>query len=506
MSHAASATTRSPINDPATSIERQSTLGNAAGNAFGNAVRNAAGNTVGNTIGNTIGNAGGNAVLGPWQSAAFRSRRDWLRLGAESALAAAVLGGAGNCFPINAVVGQEAAKSNLAKTPKRVAGVVTTYYRNSHADVILTKILEGWRHDGGPGPALELAAVYIDQRERSEFGLELCKKHQVPVFTTIGEAVTAGGDSLAVDGVLSIGEHGRYPNNAIGQTLYPRRRFLEEIAAACERYSRPVPVFNDKHLGPEWGDAKWMYDRTRQLRMPFMAGSSLPVGFRGQAIDLPLGSSIEAAVGIGYGGLEAYGFHALEFYQWHVERRRGAERGVKRVRFLEGPEMWRAIDDGFVSKRAFDAAFAAVPKSGQPDPRKDEKAGLYLFEYLDGFQGAVFHLGCARGTAVGLTVAGQPEPLAATFDERSEPRYPHFAYLLKAIEAMMHSGRPAYPVERTLLTSGILDRGLNSRAQHGRWLDTPELSIAYDPVDYPYGQRVDLLAEVAAPPRPAGGR
>ena len=435
------------------------------------------------------------------------SRRQYLRSSAKTVVATALAGGALNLFGSEQGLGDQPAASSKTRPRKKVAGIVTTFYRNSHADVILTKILEGWRHDGGPGPALELVAVYIDQRDRSDFGIELCKKHGVPVFPTIAQAVTAGGNTLAVDGVLSIGEHGRYPNNAIGQTLYPRRRFMEEIAAACERHGRSVPVFNDKHLGPEWADAKWMYDRARQLQMPYMAGSSLPVGFRGQAIDLPLGSSIESAVGIGYGGLEAYGFHALEFYQWHVERRRGAERGVKRVRFLEGQELWRAIDDGVVSKVAFDAAFAAVPKSGQPDVRKDDKAGLYLFEYLDGFQGAVFHLGCARGTAVGLTVAGRPDPLAATFDERTEPRYPHFAYLLKAIESMIHSGRPAYPVERTLLTSGILDRGLNSRAQHGRWLDTPELAVAYQPIDYPYGQRVDLFAEVATPPRSdRGGR
>ena len=429
------------------------------------------------------------------------SRRDCLRFSAGTAAAAWLHSGANRSCDAVPAYAQETPSPATKTKRKRVAGVVTTYYRNSHADVILTKILEGWQHDGGPGPALELAAVYIDQQERSEFGLELCKKHGVPVFPTIAQAVTAGGKAIAVDGVLSIGEHGRYPSNAIGQTLYPRRRFMEEIAAVCEKHGRSVPVFNDKHLGPEWADAKWMYDRARELKIPYMAGSSLPVGFRGQPIELPLGSPIEAAVGIGYGGLEAYGFHALEFFQYHVERRRGAERGVKRVRFLEGPELWRAVDDGAVSKIALDAAFAAVPKSGQPDMRRDEKAGLYLFEYVDGFQGAVFHLGCARGTAIGLTVAGQSKPLATTFDERSEPRYPHFAYLLKAIEAMIHSGRPAYPVERTLLTSGILDRGLNSRAQQGRWLDTPELSIAYQPVDYPYGQQVNLLAAVGRPPR-----
>lgn len=449
----------------------------------------------------------GEAATAKAMAADALSRRQYLQGNAKMAAATALAGGALSLFDVDHGIGGQPAAPSTTRTRKKVAGIVTTYYRNSHADVILTKILEGWRHDGGPGPALELVAVYIDQRDRSDFGIELCKKHGVPVFPTIAQAVEAGGDTIAVDGVLSIGEHGRYPNNAIGQTLYPRRRFMEEIAAACARHGRSVPVFNDKHLGPEWADAKWMYDRARQLQMPFMAGSSLPVGFRGQAVDLPLGGPIESAVGIGYGGLEAYGFHALEFYQWHVERRRGAERGVKRVRFLEGPELWRAVDEGVVSKAAFDAAFAAVPKSGQPEVRKDDKAGLYLFEYLDGFQGAVFHLGCARGTAVGLTVAGRPDPLAATFDERAEPRYPHFAYLLKAIEAMIHTGRPAYPVERTLLTSGILDRGLNSRAQHGRWLDTPELAVAYQPIDYPYGQRVDLFAEFAAPPRSdRGGR
>ncbi len=241
------------------------------------------------------------------------SRRQYLRSSAKTVVATALAGGALNLFGSEQGLGDQPAASSKTRPRKKVAGIGTTFYRNSHADVILTKILEGWRHDGGPGPALELVAVYIDQRDRSDFGIELCKKHGVPVFPTIAQAVTAGGNTLAVDGVLSIGEHGRYPNNAIGQTLYPRRRFMEEIAAACERHGRSVPVFNDKHLGPEWADAKWMYDRARQLQMPYMAGSSLPVGFRGQAIDLPLGSSIESAVGIGYGGLEAYGFHALEF-------------------------------------------------------------------------------------------------------------------------------------------------------------------------------------------------
>ncbi len=422
------------------------------------------------------------------------SRRDCLRLGLGAALT--------GIFNASILAVENEGPKPQPK-PKSVAAVVTIYHHNSHADVLLTKILEGWKHDGGPGPALKLASVYIDQPKASEFGRELCRKHGVPIFDTIEQAVTNGGKSIPVDGVLSIGEHGNYPHNEIGQHLYPRRRFMEEITAAFEKHGRIVPVFNDKHLGPVWADAKWMYERARKLKIPYMAGSSLPVGYRTAKIQLPPESEIEAAVGIAYGGLEVYGFHALEFYQYHVERRWGAERGVKAVRFLEGPALWRAVDDGVISKQALEAAFAAVPKSGQPDMRQDKQAGLFLFEYVDGFTGAVLYLTCVGGTSIGVKLKGKPQPIATAFDERTEPRYPHFAYLLKAIELMVHTGQPTYPVERTLLTSGILDHALNSRAQGGKRLETPELEIKYQPVDYPHAPQVDLLK---VPPSSQDGR
>jgi len=432
---------------------------------------------------------------GSTDSRAGLSRRDCLKLTAGALTAGSVSIGSWNqsAFgqPVTAVQSRE---------PKSVAAVVTIYFRNSHADVILGKIMEGWKHDGGPGPALKLVSVYIEQQPDTDVGRAICEKHGVPVFDSIEQAVTVGENHIPVDAVLSIGEHGDYPDNEIGQKLYPRRRFMEEITATFEKYDRVVPVFNDKHLGPVWSDARWMYDRARQLQIPFMAGSSLPVGYRTSEIDLLAGCDIEAAVGIGYSGFEIYGIHALEFFQYHVERRRGAEQGVRSVQFLEGPAIWKAVDDGEVSRAALDAAFAAVPKTGDPDIRQDDKAGLFLFEYRDGLKGAIFMLSCIAGTSIGVKLKNRTEPLATAFDERTEPRYPHFAYLLKAIERMIYTGQPTYPVERTLLTSGILDRALNSLARGGSRLQTPELAIAYQPVDYPHAPHVNLQAAPAANP------
>lgn len=376
--------------------------------------------------------------------------------------------------------------------PKSVAAVVTIYTPKSHADVILTKILQGWKHDGGAGPALKLASIYIEQFPKNDMGRDICKKHDVPIFDSIEQAVTVGGTSIPVDGVLSIGEHGDYPTNKLGQKQYPRKRFFEEITDTFAKFKKVVPVFNDKHLGPPWDEAKWMYDRAVKMKVPFMAGSSLPVTYRTHELDVPMGSEIEAAVGIGYSGLDIYGFHALECYQTIVERRKKAEAGVKSVRCLEGKAVWQAVDDGLVNKDVLNAVWEVIPKADKSKGlREEEKPVLFLFEYADGFRGAQFMLPNARLTGVGVKLKGG-KVQATGFEERPEPHHPHFAFLLKAIETMIHTGKPTYPVERTLLTSGVLDRALTSKADGGKKLDTPELAIAYSPVDYPHAPKPEL--------------
>ncbi len=380
--------------------------------------------------------------------------------------------------------------------PKKIAAVITVYTHWSHADVIVGKILEGYNYDGGEGPNLKLVSMYVDQTPEKDMSRDLAKKHGFTIYRTIADALTLGGDKLAVEGVLCIGEHGNYPKNDKGQILYPRRRFFEEVCKVFEKSKKSVPVFSDKHLSATWTDAKWMYHKARELFVPFLAGSSIPLAWRRPELRLPRGCPLIEAVQVGYGPLEAYGFHALEGLQCMAERRKGGEIGVKAVQFLQGPAMWEALDKGRWSKPLLDAALARVPAHADEDIRKatakSAESGVFLIEYRDGFRAAVampngwIH----EGDGGAFTFAGRlqdaDKPVSTHFYLQQPDPFAHFGYLVKAIDSMMQTGHAPYPVERTLLTTGILDAVMTSKAEKQRRIETPHLEIKYQPTDWPF--------------------
>ncbi len=380
--------------------------------------------------------------------------------------------------------------------PKKVAAVVTEYRKWSHADVIAGKIIEGFNYDGGARPNLRLVSMYVDQFPDKDLSRGLAKKYGFTIHDSIEKALTLGGDRIAVDGVLCIGEHGKYPANAKGQILYPRRRFFEAVTAAFAKYKKSVPVFNDKHLAATWADAKWMYDRARELHVPLMAGSSVPVTWRRPPLKLPRGCELAGAVQIGYGPFEGYGFHALEGLQCFVERRKGGETGVRAVTCLQGAAMWKAMDEGRWSKTILEAALPLVPAHAQGDYRaitsKTSDAGVFLIEYRDGFRAAVAMLngwlyeGDGGAFLFAGQLKGQAKPVATHFYLQQPDPFAHFSYLVKAIDSLVHTGHAPYPVERTLLTTGILDAVMTSRAEKNRRVETPHLAIRYQPTDWPF--------------------
>src|SRR5256885_10898564 len=164
---------------------------------------------------------------------------------------------------------------------KRVAAIITQYFPHSHADVIVTKFLKGFPTDEGlQKPRVDLVSMYVDQFPESDLSRGLSTEYGVPIYGSIVQALTPGGKDLAVDAVLLIGEHGDYAWNEREQQLFPRKYFMEQICGVLARSGRGVPIFNDKHLSYNWHDMRWMVDRAREVGAPFMAGSSVPLGWR----------------------------------------------------------------------------------------------------------------------------------------------------------------------------------------------------------------------------------
>ena len=224
--------------------------------------------------------------------------------------------------------------------PKRIAAIVTTYFPNSHAAVLVDKFIRGFPIDDGLiPPRTKIASLYIDQIHERDIGRQTAYQYGIPVYESIRSALTLGGDKLAVDAVLLIGEHGDYPRSSLGQEMLPRRYFFEQIAGVLGEAGRPIPVYNDKHLSYRWDDAKWMYQTAKQMQIPLWAGSALPVVWRKPNWEHPQGKPVDQAIVIGFHMVEGYGFHALEVLQCNVERRRGGETGVRSVQCLTGNDV-----------------------------------------------------------------------------------------------------------------------------------------------------------------------
>ncbi len=61
--------------------------------------------------------------------------------------------------------------------PKFLAALVTVYRRHSHADVVVGKVLEGYRYDGSERPDLRLASPYVDQFPPDDLSRGLANKY-----------------------------------------------------------------------------------------------------------------------------------------------------------------------------------------------------------------------------------------------------------------------------------------------------------------------------------------
>ncbi len=375
---------------------------------------------------------------------------------------------------------------------RKPLAVVTTVYRPlSHGYHIANRFLFGYqRGTGHHVPRHYLASVYLDQSPDNDLSRDLTQCG-VRVTRDVADALTLGTSQLAVDGVLLIGEHGNYPRNDKGQVLYPRLELLERIADVFRRTGRSVPVFNDKHLSYTFAKASQMIALSRELKFPLMAGSSLPVTWRRPELELALETPFEDGLVAAYGGIEIYCFHALEALQVMLERRRGGETGVKAVTCLTGKDVWKAGDAG---RWSWDLLKAALRRSETVNPgdvrrnvggfnvggQPSTPATCFLVEYRDGTRGTALLLnGHIADFVFAGRVRGESRPQSCAMLLPPPPGARFFDALVANIEKLLENRHSPYPVERTLLTTGVLDAAMDSHKRRGERVETPELEVRY---------------------------
>lgn len=359
---------------------------------------------------------------------------------------------------------------------KRIAVIVTEYRYNSHADVILGRLLGDFDYR----PQVQVVSLYTDQVPDNDMSREAAARHGFPICATIREAVRAEHCPEPVDGVVIIGEHGRYPLNEKQQMLYPRRRMLEETLDALDELGLRVPIFSDKHFSHDTNEAFWMYDALKKRGIPFLGGSSIPHTDPVPAYDPRKLRSLREILVISHSTLvEAYGFHALEVLQSIAEQRQGGETGVGSVRVVNGAEVWTTMDRGEWPEDLMLRALETYPGLGTGHPRElDPEPLLMWIDYIDGTRGYVLQFRSLVEQWGFACRNGEGEIVAARCDSGLDRPFRHFERLTGMIEQLVITRTPPFPMERTLMTTGLVNAVVD--AWHdGRKRNTPELAFHY---------------------------
>lgn len=370
----------------------------------------------------------------------------------------------------------------------KIAVIATVWYPFSHADVIVTRWLQPFPTDAGngwSGSDFTIASVSLEQTPANDIGRQICADHGIPVMETIREALTLGGEKLAVDAVLLIGEHGDYPKNEFGQKLYPRKEMFDAITAVFRETGQTAPVFNDKHLSWDFKLSGEMIATARELNFPLFAGTSLTHCPYDPGMPLSPGEGVSEVLALFFEDPEHYGFHSMEFVQSLIEQRPGGETGIESLRFLDDQVVRDALARGEISS---DLLLSTLVRLGFPDDpgtlpfvlsRAQDLIG-YQLKYRDGLR--VTHLRIPKlvsNWAVAVrTAEGNIRSCTVTSGGMTE-FFSNFAHLDARLDDFFRSHQAPSPVLRTHLVAGALQLVLQAQRKNGQWVETPSLAVAY---------------------------
>lgn len=356
---------------------------------------------------------------------------------------------------------------------KRVAAIVTEYRYNSHAEVIIGRLLGNLDYR----PRIEVASLYTDQVPDNDMSRAEASRCGIPIAETIAGAIDAAVAGGGLHGVVIIGEHGKYPVDGLGVMQYPRRRMLAEVLDALGRHGLVVPIFSDKHFSYAIDNTVWMYRQLRQRGIPFMGGSSIPHVRQEPAIPGGMLQEMAHLLVTSHSTLdEAYGYHGVELMQSLAEQRSGGRAGVRTVHALRGAEVWSYLDQNAHIGELAQAAYRLHGEDGASfySSRRSATDLLVVVTYADGFVGHMLQQNIPV-EQWGFAVETRSGQLGAAICRSDTDRpFAHFATLTALLETFIEQGGELFPAERILFSSGITNYMMESLRQ-GRSLETPEL-------------------------------
>jgi len=391
--------------------------------------------------------------------------------------------------------------SEFSGPRKKLAALAAAYSLRSTADNLITRFLEGYwiNHDYHQSPC-DIASLYVEQFQAADISRRISTAYCCPVMPSVSDALTLGTGALAVDGVLLVGDSGRSPaGNGMAQGNL-RFEFFEQVMAVFKKSGRSVPVFCEGYLSTNWDEARQMYQRSREMGFPLLAGSSAPVTFRRPEVDYPLPAGFNDALlgdpvhhndplGVDFDEALVIApaaqslrvmYSSLEVLQSFIERRRGGETGIRSLECLVDSAVWNSAEEGRWSKDLMLAALGRAERLGKGRPEEVEHPAVWLIEYNDGTRGAILFLGgLVHEYLAAFRIKGRREIDNTLCYIPPESRN-DFSMLVHGILQMMMTGKAPYPVERNLLAAGALSILRKSMPGGFKRIETPALRIAYN--------------------------
>jgi hypothetical protein len=213
-------------------------------------------------------------------------------------------------------------------------------------------------------------------------------------------------------------------------------------------------------------------------------------------IDMPHDVPLRESVCVCYGGIDSYDIHGLETAQCMSERRRGGEAGVASVVAHRGESLWAKLrEDGYRDTRRLieaalrrshnlpvEAGYPTHPVDFEWAQRTLASSIGYIIEHVDGFRTTMLLAPIRDFNYAGLR-ADRDEIVSCQMylpmPTHGSTTADFFTPLVRHIEDLVLTGKPPYPIERNLLTSGMVIAGVNSLHRGSEVIATPELKIAY---------------------------